>query len=374
MIDIKQAIKDYYDTHIVRVMAIKQVLEEQFGEENVDIETLSHTSFEEYTEGYISDKQLIPTTDEELLGIIENCWNFMIASGNKCVIRFPEITVTNEEDKSVKIQDVYVKFFFTFSGIFLDDCFTVTRSTFDVYQWRVGYMHSHVHSMYTTSLPVFKTPCLGNGPIKDTIETLKGEYNIDLWGLFSYELLKYLETESLVGVPYVRMSSIKSGSVDYKDMGGAGYMDTKTMDMIINETDDISIGFDKVYYVSDDIYSFALKVSKATWKIYMELVKKYSVITPFVECWNVGGKLCGKDNASVPRFNGDKMFMFKGSPVRLNVYVPDDDNMYEDNSIPVLGYRAAARIRKRMNKLLNIGNLNIMNHDGIKGEKRIKVL
>ena len=122
-------------------------------------------------------------------------------------IRFPKVTVTNEDDKSVDIDELYVLVPINGNGT-LKRNFSMVRSSYPIIQWLSGYSHSHLPSLSTTRAPHFAYPCLGDGPIGPTQDNLKDEYNIDMWGLFAFELEKYVTQESLLGGPYIKLESI----------------------------------------------------------------------------------------------------------------------------------------------------------------------
>ena len=126
-------------------------------------------------------------------------------------IRFPKVTVTNEDDKSVDIDELYVLVPINGNGT-LKRNFSMVRSSYPIIQWLSGYSHSHLPSISINRTPHFAYPCLGDGPIGPTQDNLKDEYNIDMWGLFAFELEKYVTQESLLGVPYIKLESIGRSS------------------------------------------------------------------------------------------------------------------------------------------------------------------
>ena len=126
-------------------------------------------------------------------------------------IRFPKVTVTNEDDKSVDIDELYVLVPINGNGT-LKRNFSMVRSSYPIIQWLSGYSHSHLHSISINKTPHFAYPCVGNGPIGPTQDNLKDEYNIDMWGLFAFELEKYVTQESLLGGPYIKLESIGRSS------------------------------------------------------------------------------------------------------------------------------------------------------------------
>lgn len=122
-------------------------------------------------------------------------------------IRFPKVTVTNEDDKSVDIDELYVLVPINADGTLRRE-FSMVRSSYPMIQWLSGYSHSHLPSFNTSSVPHFAYPCLGNGPLRPTQDNLISAFNIDMWGLFAFELEKYVTQESLLGGPYIKLESI----------------------------------------------------------------------------------------------------------------------------------------------------------------------
>lgn len=126
-------------------------------------------------------------------------------------IRFPKVTVTNEDDKSVDIDELYVLVPINEDGT-LNRGFSMVRSSYSMIQWLSGYSHSHLPKISTEYVPNFDYPCLGSGPLKHTQVNLRCAFNIDMWGLFAFELEKYVTQESLTGVPYIKLESIGKSS------------------------------------------------------------------------------------------------------------------------------------------------------------------
>lgn len=76
---------------------------------------------------------------------------------------------------------------------------------------------SHISSIPKHCLDQFQTPCLGTGPIKDTINSLRAHisegFDETKWMLFCHELSLYVTVESLEGVPYNRLENVHLNSV-----------------------------------------------------------------------------------------------------------------------------------------------------------------
>lgn len=126
-------------------------------------------------------------------------------------IRFPKVTITNEDDKSVDINELYVLVIIRENGT-LRRNFSMVRSSYPIIQWLSQYSHSHLPRLETYEVPHFDDPCLGSGPLVNTQDSIKYEFNIDMWGLFAFELEKYVTQESLTGGPYIKLESIGKSS------------------------------------------------------------------------------------------------------------------------------------------------------------------
>ena len=128
------------------------------------------------------------------------------------MVRFPKVTVTNENDKSVEITELYAKVFVGLDGHLKGDKFQLNRTEYSVLQWVNDYAHSHLPGIQNKYPEQFRIPCTGSGPINNTIDSLKGKFDLNLWGLFAFELSKYVTVESIRGVPYRRLENIGKGN------------------------------------------------------------------------------------------------------------------------------------------------------------------
>lgn len=121
------------------------------------------------------------------------------------LIRFPRVRVTNENNRYIDIEELYVRVPLTWSGT-MSDRFEMVRTSYDIVQWLSGYSHSHLPGI--GSFPSFQAPCLGSGPIRSTMYRLFDSCDLDIWGLFCFELAKYVTVESLAGGPYFRLENV----------------------------------------------------------------------------------------------------------------------------------------------------------------------
>lgn len=124
------------------------------------------------------------------------------------IIHWDEIEVSNENDEKHTIYDMYVKVTFEDTGKLL--WFQLTRTSLTREEMDCGYIFSHVNKVYGSFIH-YLNPCLGTGPIRNTISSLSKEYDADLFGLFLLELDRYVRTESLKGMPYIRFGVMGNG-------------------------------------------------------------------------------------------------------------------------------------------------------------------
>lgn len=143
------------------------------------------------------------------------------------LVHFPEVKISNEEDHSMLLRDVYIKIPLAGDGA-LESHFTLNRGTYTVAELKNNYKHSHARPVcrsiennyeYKRGLSEFNSVCLGHGPIISTESTLLTNYDLDIWKLYCIEIDRYVTVESLSGGPYKSMSSIINWvSKDYRDV------------------------------------------------------------------------------------------------------------------------------------------------------------
>ena len=151
--------------------------------------------------------------EQDPISIVHNIFNEFFGKenvdlqGQTILIHFPEVEVTNEHDRSVDITHLWVKVKLSLDGT-IDGYFQMMRSELTLEQFESGYSHSHIPSVNTGNYYKWSDPCLGNGPIKNTIASLSTQFSEEMWNLFCLELSKYVTVESLTGVPYMHLERI----------------------------------------------------------------------------------------------------------------------------------------------------------------------
>lgn len=123
---------------------------------------------------------------------------------DKIIVWWPEVIVSNEYNKSCVIKDLYALVRICNDGT-LSGSFRLNRSSYSYDQWKTKYCHSHVQRIYRSedNLTYWREPCLGSGPIRQTISSLQLDFDEDVWRLFIFELDQYVRHESIEGVPIV---------------------------------------------------------------------------------------------------------------------------------------------------------------------------
>lgn len=221
--------KDWQDTFL----PIYSVFEDTFGEDKVDLKGpidiesfvtfISNTSRDMINEAsaslrsgaiitdpnisFLKDLDDEYFTDPSDLAIFKEV--VLSTVGAYILIYYPEVTITNENDQHHKITDLFVKVSFNGLGRLISSP-QLNRSSYTLGEFVSDYMHSHVDEIPKGDFQEFQSPCLGTGPIRDTISELYLGGDKNTWMLFAVQLDRYVHVESLGGIPYHRMSSIGS--------------------------------------------------------------------------------------------------------------------------------------------------------------------
>ena len=169
-----------------RPLQILEVFNEFFGEDRVDLQGMpSPTDVQDFSKMFI-------------------------------LVHFPRVKVTNEHDRFTLINHLYAKVEISCDGT-LKSKFSLNRAEYTKLHFSNGYMHSHVSSIPLDDLTRFQVPCTGSGPINNTICSLLHDFDIDIWKLFCLELDRFVQVESLIGVPYHKLEELLSEHAYYSE-------------------------------------------------------------------------------------------------------------------------------------------------------------
>lgn len=197
---------------------VYEVFKNYFGEANVDIQGLPTDEDIDSMLGYYNLESR-DITDSEILCFKRNAVVYIL-------VHWPEVLITNEFGKSILIKDFFAKVPISLEGKFKDTRFTVLKTTFNKNQLRCGYIHSHAPIFGNTLTNEFAHPCLGQGPIKDTIRYLNDNNDDISWSLFCAELDQWTRVESIAGGPYKKLEEVTKHSHalrEYENVWRAGY-------------------------------------------------------------------------------------------------------------------------------------------------------
>ena len=314
------------------------------------------------------------------------------------MVYWPEVTVTNEHDKSVKIQDLYAKINLTMQGtIPYEYYFLLNRATYPTNQFASGYMHSHICCIPTEDFSEFQTPCLGRGPIKQTIQTLNTENDEVEWMLFCQELALYVTVESLTGGPYNKLEEIGSfyDDNDFKDYVEANpnnfsrdiryfrdYLGATALKEFIEYY--LKYGHLRLSYVDNSFttamqfYDFIVDISncfinwfnvyKATERDIRNCINGRLIFQRYAVDRSI--KRNGSNHSvNIGDYEGEYVCDFKGRRITLHIISLEE---MEDSPTPItlLSNRVSCQILDRVVKVLNYRFRNERNQD--RGEEECK--
>lgn len=310
---------------------------------------------------------------------IKNKLKEKFSSTTKIIIHIPEKKVVNENNESTLIHDVYVRLIINqnWKGNLYLSSYSIARSTYSKNEIIEGYIHSHLPKAYSKEdFTNFKSPCLGSGPINNTIDFLSdGIFNSDIWNLFALELDLYLGTESLAGGPYVYLRSLKQGDKKYifnnyypsdiKVDKRVKEVVTTVLPEILNR--DNLIGFDGYsYFLTESIEDFIININEAiTKKFSEEYIEKFIHKNYISECkLNDKGelKVIEKNSSNLVDIDElDSLYLtenFKGKKIPIKVIKSEDDNT-EVKTYKIIGHPDIySYLYKSIIDAINIKNSN----------------
>lgn len=296
------------------------------------------------------------------------------------LVHFPHVRVTNEHDRFVDINHLWVKIEIKISGKGTG-FFTLNRSEYPLSHIKAGYLHSHVPSISFADFSWFMTPCLGTGPIRNTVSTLAIEYDEAIWKLFCLELDKYVRVESISGMPYKYLENIGKndmiyGESDFNMLCGK-YVEGNTCPLSKEDIRDFVkylIGSKKLKFnFINGSYGFAMSYLDYRILISNEFIKWYNqrynlgvsnlhyedLINSGVlrKCIISNGKIqyflneYNNDNSTYYIYEGRKVCTFKGKPI--NVHIVDDSATDTTNEIVLIGTYITEIIAKAVLTIVN---------------------
>lgn len=290
-------VNQLYQYLFEKPLAIYEIFKGFFGKDFVDIQTCQGrelSSFKEYLLAKICDESFMPKeAAEEEYNLSFNITEMQLKELKTTLedkrliiyVWWPRVTVINEYNKSVNIQDLYAKIEIQNDGTIPYECngFRLNRATYTREQFLSNYMHSHINTIPKNNFTQFQIPCLGRGPIISTIGTLKNEYDETTWMLFCQELSMYVTVESISGGPYHRMETIGNVSLDSMYTGYTLNYAGKVDFLSLFTNDDLK-KFIK-YYLKHGHLSLGYMNSAFTWSMpYYEYI--IDISNSFIDFYN----------------------------------------------------------------------------------------
>ena len=399
------------NTFLERINEVKLIFEDHFGENFVECKPIN--SVNEITESRMLDRSvwtkeilnaifnlpseiraktkeenydyiLSTVTPENILTILgrvtwDGFYNFLYQFQYQIVVHFPEVTITNENNKSIIIQDLYAKVCINGLGNLCSGPL-FNRATYPYIQMVRGYMHSHINGIVTND--DFTSSCLGSGPINRTINSLRLECEEGLWKLYCIELEKYVHVESLHGGPYHRLENV-TGSTSSKvsseikmytsfpinnDAGLREFLINFTSILIASPELKWITKYNLGYSLGMSLSEFILVASKIFINYYNTELLKNNIDLPQHYLFNTNilsnyifeddtlAELISNETLSSSRasLQGRELFIFKDKPVILNIlpknYDPDHKNLI------LLSQTLCNYIATQLTYIINYGN------------------
>lgn len=199
-----------------KVFNVYDVFKNHFGEKYVDLQKIpSNESFAAVADNIVD---VLTVDDRYVVTDLAALTNACASQYYEIYVWWPNVRITNENNRSIDIQDLYAKITINIYGHIPFEChgFQLNRATYPTVQFISNYLHSHINGIPQDDFSKFKNPCLGSGPIRNTITTLKSNDDTVMWMLFCEELSKYVTVESLKGVPYKKLENVGQGTF-YQD-------------------------------------------------------------------------------------------------------------------------------------------------------------
>lgn len=302
--------------------------------------------------------------------------NTMMRDG--CVlVHFPSVRVTNENDRFVDINHLWVKVGVKPSGAGMG-FFTMNRSEYQLSHMQADYMHSHVSSIPFDDFTKFRSPCLGSGPIKNTLATLAVGYDEAMWQLFCLELDKYVRVESISGVPYRYLEKISNR--DGMTIGAStftmkasynryisGFTKDNMKDFVVYLIEKGKLRFNFIngnYGLAMSYIDYMILISNEFIEWYNHRFNQHIVTSNYAQLLSSRVlKECIIDNGKILYFTGNTasnrdylsyegrgVCMFKGKPVNIHIV---DDNRGPENKVVLINSEIAETIAKAILETVN---------------------
>lgn len=311
---------------------------------------------------------------------IDNLKSSLKGSPMYALLHYPSIKVTNENNNSIIVNDLYV-----LVGI-VDNVFNTMKAlvaTYDRKKAAVGYAFSHIPRVSRIEDLKFNGCCLGNCPINSlktrmaTQSKRASGVRDELISMMCMNIDRYFHVESISGGPYVKMSEVKDaqsgkkGNVVYYNIYSTNtsfagripndivpVIKKAMMDMYVDgkvfvkrvirgnpnpRRGSLNCSIKRRELFTDDEYRFCINFTKYFKRAYaeMSLLKKLTntevlLSNGLLKIYGTDGKKLytpehGSSGQSIVHNNGMFLFNFKGKPVHLSVTGDDIESNNHEN-------------------------------------------
>jgi hypothetical protein len=263
------------------------------------------------------------------------------------LIKFPEVTITNGEDKHV-MKDLYVRSFVRPNGTMRSGICGI-RSKLNIAEIRSQYAHSHLP--YCNARDVqFQPFCTGIGPINQVMMLLNSKFTYVNFMMFCLHLKTFVAWESKEGKPHMYIENI------YKANDQAHYYlypsyATEVGDLIVRLMKNVPPEHVLGLFDYDVLPTrIEVKTNDAFEKWACELIRSWDIDSMFPGYgWEKDNLLNTKDNNGryypIPRrdlppdqYDSNKVLLqFKGEDIKLEVEFPpiiDAEIIKDEEKVP----------------------------------------
>ncbi len=365
------------------------VFQNFFGEDYVD---LQQESIEEIVKDVLSEYHVSSTRADDGKLVYDVSSECLRTIGRICVgkayiyVWWPTVVVTNEHNKSITIQDLYAEIEINPDGTIPYECvgFKLNRATYPKEQFISNYLHSHIQNIPKGNFQKFESPCLGRGPIRDTITSLKTESDEVIWMLFCQELANYVTVESLTGGPWKRLEEIGGAKTmswldtyRFSNASNTAFLavffkeDLKNFIAYYLKHGHLTLSFKQGRFVSGMHFTdFLIDMSNAFIEFYNLYLK--STVEVRDKCYQKyllsdvmisNGKIYSVGDShnctNLSHYQGKKVLTFKGKDITLNIL---NDNKSEVKYSTLLNPSFTLYVLNHIVKTINYRYKNEYNH------------
>lgn len=366
--DVKEKLHEIYNEIMEKPLKIKEIFDDYYGEERVDLQ--GYLKLEDLIENF-EDRDNIEFT-QELIDEIHYMYNNLFI-----LVYFPKVRVTNEYNKYIDITQLWARVYIKYEGKSIG-YFDLNRSEYTENQFRSNYLHSHVSSIPVSDFSMFQAPCLGDGPIRSTLATLAVDFDEAIWKLFCLELDKYVQVESLTGVPYIKLENVQdystystinsfatqnlNGPVPYRGFWSRELIKSFLSYIFYHRILKFNY-YNNQYGIALSFYEYMIIISNAfiRWYnslykieeckiIYRELLDDKILFGAIVKDNKIYVKTSIRQYNPLNNYNGKYVCTFKGKDILLNI-IPNE--LLEDYNTTLLNLDFAGYVYISILKMLN---------------------